>query len=78
MNKDEAYKKTVGLLNELFDVPTENINLSTKLYEDLDLDSIDAVDLIVHLRKMLQKEIDPELFKEARTIEDVVNIVISL
>jgi acyl carrier protein len=42
------------------------------LYEDLDLDSIDAVDLVVKLRAITGKKIDPEAFKKVRTVEDVV------
>ncbi|MBF4405741.1 acyl carrier protein, partial [Vibrio anguillarum] len=45
---------------------------------DLDLDSIDAVDLVVHLQKVTRKKIKPEEFKTVRTVNDVVESVIEL
>ena len=66
------------LLVEEFEVELTDITLASKLYEELDLDSIDAVDLIVRLKEITGKKIAPEAFKEVRTIEDVVNAVADL
>lgn len=44
-------------------------------YQDLDLDSIDAVDLVVKLREITGKKIEPDAFKQVRTVQDVVNEV---
>ena len=49
-----------------------------RLYEDLELDSIDAVDLIVKLKSMLPRNIDPEVFKAVRTLQDVVDAIYGL
>ena len=46
-----------------------------RLYEDLDFDSIDAVDMIVRLKEITGKAVKPEDFKTARTIGDVVEAV---
>ena len=46
-----------------------------RLVEDLDLDSIDAVDMIVHLQNMIGKRIKPEAFKSVRTVGDVVDVI---
>ena len=51
---------------------------SSLLYEDLDIDSIDAVDLIIELKSFTGLVIDPEDFKSVKTIEDVINIVCKL
>lgn len=51
------------------------ITLEARLYEDLDFDSIDAVDMIVKLKEMTGKTVKPEDFKTARTISDVVEAV---
>lgn len=66
------------LLVEEFEVELTDITLASKLYEELDLDSIDAVDLMVRLKEITGKKIAPEAFKEVRTIEDVVNAVADL
>ncbi|MBN27146.1 MAG: acyl carrier protein [Alteromonadaceae bacterium] len=73
MNKtDETYQKVVNLFEELFEIDPATIKPESKLYEDLDIDSIDAVDLVVELRKMTGIKIKPEDFKTVRTVNDVV------
>ena len=51
------------------------ITPEARLYEDLDFDSIDAVDMIVRLKELTGKAVKPEDFKSARTIGDVVEAV---
>jgi len=45
-----------------FELSAEDIHPSSNLYQDLDIDSIDAVDLVVELKKMTGKKINPEDF----------------
>lgn len=45
------------------------------IIEALNLDSIDAVDMIVHLQNMIGKRIKPEAFKSVRTVGDVVDVI---
>ena len=47
----------------------------TGLFDELDLDSIDAVDLVVRLQNLTGKKIQPEEFKQIRTVNDVVDSV---
>ncbi|MGJ8648585.1 MAG: acyl carrier protein [Marinomonas colpomeniae] len=68
----EVFEKVSGALQELFELSADDIKPSSKLYEDLDIDSIDAVDLVVELKKMTGKKINPDDFKSVRTVEDVV------
>ena len=67
-----------GLLIDMFEVQPDAITPSAKLYEDMDVDSIDAVDLIVELRNITGKQIDPDVFKSVRTVDDVVNAVMEI
>jgi acyl carrier protein len=60
-------------LQDLFDLPAEKIILSARLSDDLDLDSIDAVDLVVKLQEYTGRKISPSEFKSVRTIGDVVD-----
>jgi acyl carrier protein len=60
-------------LQGLFDIDPEKISVEARLFEDLDLDSIDAVDLIVKLQEYTGKKIAPTEFKTVRTIGDVVD-----
>ncbi|EMN1411298.1 acyl carrier protein [Enterobacter cloacae] len=76
MNEQETiYQEVCGLLIKLFEIDPQDITPEARLYEDLELDSIDAVDMIVHLQKKTGKKIKPETFKSVRTVQDVVDAV---
>ena len=77
-SKDEILAKLTQILVDDFEIEKDNIKLESTLFEDLDFDSIDAVDLAVRLQQYTDKKISPEEFKEIRTIEDVVNAVYNL
>ncbi|HWT72959.1 MAG TPA: acyl carrier protein [Oxalicibacterium sp.] len=78
MSKDELYTWVVDLLAEMFELDKSKLSLQSDLYADLDIDSIDAVDLAVKLKQMTGKRLQPEVFKTIRTIEDVVNALSDL
>ena len=61
-NEQEIYDKIVLMLEELFEVDPKEVTLEAHLYQDLDIDSIDAVDLVVELKKVTGKKISPEEF----------------
>lgn len=73
--QETIYQEVCGLLTRLFEIDPQDINPEARLYEDLELDSIDAVDMIVHLQKKTGKKIKPETFKSVRTVQDVVDAV---
>ncbi|EPY03048.1 acyl carrier protein [Magnetospirillum fulvum] len=75
MTREEIFTTLSGYLVEMFEVPAERITLDAKLFEELDLDSIDAVDLVVRLQDLTGKKIKPEQFKTVRTVADVVDRV---
>lgn len=77
-DKSTIFDHVVSVLSSLFELEPESILLSSHLSDDLDIDSIDAADLIIELKRYVGRKIDPELFKEARTVEDVVDIVSKL
>jgi len=72
MDQENIYKKVVAILEELFEIDPQDIHPNAHLYKDLDIDSIDAVDLVVELKKMTGKKIKPEDFKSVHTVQDVV------
>ncbi|WP_372760574.1 acyl carrier protein [Pseudoalteromonas sp.] len=74
----EIYDVLHGILENDFEIDATDISLDANLYEDLDLDSIDAVDLVVKLREITGKKIDPDAFKQVRTVQDVVNEIAKL
>ena len=78
LSRDDVYVGLADRLTDMFEVPAEKICLDARLYEDLDLDSIDAVDLIVKLQEMTGRRISPADFKKVRTVSDVVDKVCAL
>lgn len=75
MSKDELYEKLGVYLQDMFEIPAEDISLDARLSEDLDLDSIDAVDLVVKLQELTGQRVPPEAFKSVRTVGDVIETV---
>lgn len=72
MTHEEIFARVAAVLEETFEIDAERIRPDARLYEDLDIDSIDAVDLLVKLKPMLNKPLKPEQFKSVRTVQDVV------
>ena len=74
-SRDDIFQDVSRELHALFDISKQDITLEAQLYEDLDLDSIDAVDLVVRLQEITKKRIMPDKFKGVRTVKDVVDAV---
>lgn len=75
LSRDEIFAQLKSELCTLFELEPEQITAQARLYDDLDLDSIDAVDLAVRLQEITKKRIKPEQFKAVRTVDDVVDAV---
>ena len=75
LSRDDVFDEIRRELCTLFDLRPEQIVLEARLYEELDLDSIDAVDLVVRLQELTKKRIKAEQFKAVRTVGDVVSAV---
>lgn len=73
MTQQEMFDRLSEILQETFEISADRITPTSRLYEDLDIDSIDAVDLIVKLKPIAGKRLNPEAFKSVRTLQDVVD-----
>ena len=78
MTKDDIFARIVEILNQTFDIEPSRITRESRLGEDLDIDSIDAVDLIVQLKPLVGRRLQPEAFKTVRTVQDVVDALYGL
>ena len=74
-NQRDSYEFLKTLLVEQFDIPEKDISPDARLFDDLGIDSIDAVDMVVHLRNTTGERVSPQRFKSVRTVQDVVEIV---
>lgn len=75
MTQDQIFARIVDILSDTFDVEASRVSIASRLGEDLDIDSIDAVDLIVQLKPLIGSNLRPEAFKSVRTVGDVVDVV---
>lgn len=76
--REDIFDTLRAALVELFELEPERISLESNLYQDLEIDSIDAVDLIDHIKRKTGKKIAAEDFKSVRTVNDVVEAVYRL
>ena len=78
MDRDAVYGQLVDYLTTAFEVPSELITPEADLVEQLNLDSIDAIDLMVKLQEITGRKVPPDDFKEVRTLNDVLDLVTKL
>ena len=78
MTEQEIRDRLSEILVQQFEIDADDVQPQAHLYDDLGIDSIDAVDLIVRLKEITGLRIPPEDFKNVRTVEDVVQAVSSL
>lgn len=73
--REQIFDRLKSILVDDFEIEPEKIAVDANLFEDLEFDSIDAVDLAVKLQDFTEKKISPENFKQIRTIDDVVTAI---
>ena len=76
--RDDIFNTLRDALVELFELDPARVSMDANLYQDLEIDSIDAVDLIDHIKRHTGKKIAAEEFKSVRTVGDVVEAVFRL
>ncbi|MCA9635637.1 MAG: acyl carrier protein [Myxococcales bacterium] len=75
MTRDEIYNHLVEILVGTFELDAGDIGPDVNLFEDLDLDSIDMVDMFVEIHAITGKRIEAEVARSIRTVKDVVDLV---
>ena len=73
MDKNAVYSKLREVMCSEFELDADSISLEKRLEEDLDLDSLDLVDLLMGLEVHINKKIEPDMFKNARIVQDLVD-----
>ncbi len=75
LSQEQVLTKLREWMEDLFEIEPETVQLDSNLYSDLDVDSIDAVDLVVKIKELTGKQVKPEDFKNVRTVLDVVTVI---
>ena len=78
MKKEEVVASIADVLEAEFELPRAKLVPEAKLFENLDLDSIDAVDLVVRLQRQTGLKVKAEDFKAIRTLGDVADVIVKL
>ncbi|HHF1669846.1 TPA: acyl carrier protein [Haemophilus influenzae] len=78
MTEQEIQIVLVNALETLFEVDPNKVTLDTNLYQDLEIDSIDAIDLIDHIKRETGYKLQAEDFRNVRTVADVVQAVLKI
>lgn len=76
--KQDILAELTKILTSELEIEKDKISLDADLFNDLDLDSIDAVDIAVRMQKYTTVKLTPEEFKKIRTVNDVVECVYAL
>ena len=76
--REDIFNTLRDALVELFELEPARISLDSNLYQDLEIDSIDAVDLIDHIKRQTGRKLAAEEFKSVRSVGDVVEAVYRL
>lgn len=75
MTNEEVFSKLKDILVKDFDIEESLVKPEALIVDDLDLDSIDAVEMIVKIKPFINGKIEPEDFKAIKTVEDVVKLI---
>ena len=77
-SKEQIFEELKKILVDELEIREEDIKMESNLFEDLDLDSIDAVDIAVRMQKFTDKKLPPAEFKKIKTVNDVVEAVLAV
>ncbi|UDM38733.1 acyl carrier protein [Acinetobacter haemolyticus] len=75
LTQEQVLEKLREWMEDLFEISPEDVQLDANLANDLDVDSIDAIDLVVKIKELTGKQVNPEDFKNVRTVQDVVTVI---
>lgn len=78
MTRGEILEHISRSLAQMFELDPDEVRPEANLYEDLDLDSIDAVDMAVKIQEITGKRVDEKSLRSARTVDDVVDLIVAL
>ncbi|RMG94556.1 MAG: acyl carrier protein [Deltaproteobacteria bacterium] len=76
MTPEEIEQKIVSMMVETFELDEGTVTRASRLYEDLELDSIDALDMVVKLQELMHRRVTEDEMRQLRTVGDVVDLVV--
>jgi len=74
-SRQDILGQTRKILIELFELEHNELTEDARIYEDLDIDSIDTVDLLIELKRFTGKDIKPQDFNDSKTLGEIVTVI---
>ena len=71
----DYYERVVKIIAEELDVDPEELSMDTHITDDLDADSLDAMEVILKIEEEFDVEIPDDLVQRIQTIADVVEFL---
>lgn len=75
MSRVEILDEIRRLMASLFEIDPGIVHEPSRLVDDLDLDSIDAIDLIIKMQELTGQKVEPKALAGVRTVSDVIDLV---
>jgi acyl carrier protein len=75
VTREEIFGRVAELLSQAFEIDPKRITPEALLFQDLDLDSIDAIDMVVRLQEWTGRRVPEDALRGVRTVDDVVSLV---
>lgn len=78
MSRAEVLQRIQAMMKELFELEPERVQPEARLIDDLELDSLDAIDLAVKVEETTGLAFDETRIRQMRTISDVIDAIESI
>ena len=79
MTEEEIFKRLQSVFEEEFELEPDRLTPEATLFDDLSLDSLDAVDMVVALEKEFGVKVkDEESLRSVRTLDDLLRLILTI
>lgn len=75
MKHQDVRARVIHLMEEMFELQPGSVTPQSRLFEDLDLDSLDAIDMVVRLQDLTGQRVSEATLRQIRTVQDIINVV---
>ncbi|MCT4593536.1 MAG: acyl carrier protein [Anaeromicrobium sp.] len=70
-----VFEELKKIINEIMDIPMDEIELESHLYDEMDADSLDMSQIVLALENKYSIDIDDEVFEEFETVGNIVEYI---
>jgi acyl carrier protein len=75
MSQEQVFGRVKAMMVEMFELDESTVTMEATVFEDLDLDSIDAIDLVARLQQLTGRRVEEDKLRQVRTVGDIVGLV---